>query len=172
MADKITTIIEQTVKATIKAMLVQEKPSDIFKATEKRLRAYPILCDNVEDLYPKDIADLKKEGVPGRSKSIVFWSNSGGVKMAPEELQQHRIEIVQAKAAADQREVDTMAAAMDYIDSDPYKMIIYDYYFSNKSVDDIAAESNIHPNTVMRNKNRLVRVLACRLYGAQALGGA
>jgi len=169
MSDKMKTIIAETVKATIKEIMVQDRPQDVFKQTEKRLRAYPILCDNVEELYPNDIADLKKEGAPGRSKSIVFWSSTGGMKMSPEELQQHRIEIVEAKQAADQAEVDVITEALNYIGEDPYKYIITDYYFENKSIDEIMKDLAISENTVLRNKNRLVRTIACRLYGIRAV---
>ena len=89
--------------------------------------------------------------------------------MSPEELQQHRIEIVEAKQAADQAEVDVITEALNYIGEDPYKYIISDYYFENKSIDEIMKDLAISENTVLRNKNRLVRTIACRLYGIRAV---
>lgn len=169
-------LIEKVVKKVYGAALLmgmekeKNEVKDTFKQTESRLYAYPELIDNICK-YNKDIEDLKKES-PGRSKDIVcFSTNGGGVRLSTEEIQEARILMVQKKILRDQAEIDEINFALQSIQADTYYKAVDMKYFKGKSDEEIADTIHCDPSTVRRNKNRLVRKLAVKLYGAQAVTG-
>lgn len=167
-------IIEQAVKKAVNAavMVGVEKgkceAKDAFKQTESRLYAYSALIDNIEK-YNQDIDDLRKE-TPGRSKDIVFFStHGGGTRLSADEIQEARILILQKKIYRDQTEIDEIDFAIQSVVDDFYYPVIKMKYFEGKSDEEIAEALNCDASTVRRNKNRIVRRIAVKLYGAQAV---
>lgn len=172
MNDKeIRKIIVETIKQTVPLVLAQRQPprTSGYKATEQRLYAYPVLQDNVRNRWPADIEDLKREKITESSKSIVRWSEQGGVKISPEERQEARILALQAKLERDRQELAVMDRALNTIRMDAAYPWLEDFYFRHKDLDAIAAENETTRQQVARCKAALVRVLALRLYGAEAL---
>ena len=165
-------LIKDTILATVPYVSAAQKNAhkSFYQLTEGRLWAYPILQDNVNRKYLLDIADLKKEKVPGKSKSIVFWSpTSGGEKPTPEEAQAERIALVELKLAKDTEEIRILDEALSYIAKDQYAQIIDLFYFQNFSATEIADKLPLGTSTVIRQKSRLVKTLALKLYGSFAL---
>lgn len=166
-------IIEQTVRKVIKegifigAEKAKAEPQNAFQQTEVRLYAYSALKENIEK-YNKDIEDLDKED-PSKSKSIVVFSAVGGGRLTPKEIQEGRKLMLQAKIYRDQSEIDEINLALVTIEQDEYYGIISKKYFEGKSDDEIAEGLSCDPRTVRRNKKKLVRKIAIKLYGAQAL---
>ena len=138
-----------------------------YKETEKRLYAYPVLIQKIADDKEK-IIELSTHGAPGRSKSLVRFSTSGG-RIDPEEKLDALIKDLQAVMARDQHEVDTIAGALDTIAKDPFYSVIAGKFIHLQADDEIAASIPCDPSTVRRNRGRLIRRLAVWLYGAQAL---
>lgn len=164
-------LVAETVKQTVPLVLAQRVlvRQTGYKATEQRLYAYPVLVDNVRNRWPQDIEDLKREPVGQTSKSIVKWSVQGGVKLSPEERQEARILALQAKLERDRQELAVMDRALNMIKMDVAYPWLKAYYFEGKDMDTIAEENNVTRQQVARAKSALVRVLALRLYGAEAL---
>lgn len=164
-------LITETVRQTVPLVLAQRVPlrQSGYKATEQRLFAYPVLVDNVRNRWPADIEDLKREKVTETSKSIVRWSEQAGVKLTPEERQEGRILAVQAKLERDRQELAVMDRALNSVKMDAAYPWLEAYYFQGKDLDTIAEEAGTTRQQVARSKAVLVRVVALRLYGAEAL---
>ena len=164
-------LIKETVLATVPLVMAApaNRQKSFYQQTEVRLWAYPILQDNVNKKYPADIADLKLEQHTGKSKSIVFWSGTGGEKVSPEESQKMRIAAVEVRLAKDKEELRVLDEALSYIANDQYYPVIEQHYFGGLDVEKIADQLGTSVSTVVRNKSRLVKTLALRLYGAYAL---
>lgn len=163
---------KKLIKDTVKEVLAQhhrDKTWNAYKATEARLRAYPVLKDNVENVYPADIADLQRERVSGKSKDIVMWSTSGGLPISPEERQEAKILAVKMKLARDRESLRELDRALVSINTDVWYSAFADYYFVNVPLDQLAENMHESIPAVQRNKARLVKILAVRLYGADAL---
>lgn len=172
MNDKeIRKIIAETVRQTVPLVLAQRQPPrpSGYKATEQRLYAYPVLVDNVRNRWPADIEDLKREPVGETSKSIVKWSVQGGVRITPEERQESRILAVQAKLEHDRQELAVMDRALATIKMDAAYPWLEEFYFQRMDIEAIAEKHETTWQVVAKGKAALVRVLALRLYGAEAL---
>ena len=161
-------IILQTV-STVLASKQLPKPLNYYKMTEARLYAYPTLKYNVENVYPADIADLKREKTAGRSTSIVMYTKGGGEKFTPEEAQERRIMLVELKMHTDEEELRLMDDALEYLQRERYCGCIRSFYIEGKPLEQIAKESELAPVEMGRVKSRLVKQLSIRLYGAMAL---
>lgn len=164
-------LIAETVRQTVPLVLAQRQPprTSGYKATEQRLYAYPVLVDNVRNRWPADIEDLKREPVGETSKSIVKWSVQGGVRITPEERQESRILAVQAKLEHDRQELAVMDRALATIKMDAAYPWLEEFYFQRMDIEAIAEKHETTWQVVAKGKAALVRVLALRLYGAEAL---
>lgn len=167
-------LIEQAVHKAVKATMflgaeqAKTETKNIFKQTEMRLYAYPELRNNITK-YTLDIKDLRRES-PGRSKDIVFYStHGGGTRLSAEEVQEGRIMVLQKKIYRDQTEIEEIDFALQAIANDEYYKVIEMRYFKGMKDEEIAESVSCDPSTVRRNKNRLIRKIAVKLYGAQAV---
>lgn len=164
-------IIKETVQEVLPQLLTQrqkDKPWNAYKKTEARLYAYPVLKDNVEHVYPDDIADLQREGVSGKSKDIVMWSCHGGDQtITPAERQEAKILAVRIKLERDRESLVELDRALSYVKNEPDYMVLENYYFHQIGLDALAEDLNCSAQTVQRMKTRLVRQVSLRLYGAE-----
>ena len=140
---------------------------NVFKQTESRLRAYPILKTNIIK-YKEDIEDLRTEQVTRRSKDIVKFSISGS-RLSDDEIQQGRIMDLEIKIERDQKEILEIEEALKLISGDEYEKVITLRYFKDKYPVEIGDIIGCDESTARRNSNRLVRKIAIKLYGADAL---
>lgn len=168
-------IIEEAVKKAVNTSILlgmdkaKADGKEAFKKTEQRLYAYPELKKNIEKYYA-DIEDVQLEGATRKSKDLVFFSpGMGGTRLSAEEIMEGRIAVLQKKIYRDQSEIDEIDFALSAINGDEYYQAVALKYFEGKTDEMIAEEINCDQSTVRRNKNRLVRKLAIKLYGAQAL---
>ena len=168
-------LIEEAVKKAVSATVLfgKEKTTadgkEAFKKTEQRLYAYPELKKNIEKYYA-DIEDVQLEGATRKSKDLVFFSpGMGGTRLSAEEIMEGRIAVLQKKIYRDQSEIDEIDFALSAINGDEYYQAVALKYFDGKTDEFISETVHCDPSTVRRNKNRLVRKMAIKLYGAQAL---
>ena len=145
---------------------------DYYKAAERRLYAYPDLVLNLEK-YDLDVEDVKTEanipGAGGRSKSIVYRPVTGGCIIAgKDEILEGKLAIIDSKRKRDQEEIDEVKYALGAIENDPDYMIIEYKYFDNMPEKEIADKVFCDERTVRRHKNRLLRKVMLRFYGADA----
>lgn len=167
-------LIDQAIRKAVDTALAvgvrhgKEDVKNAFSQTEVRLYAYPDLQANIEQ-YQLDIKDLEKEE-PGRSKSLVFFSTAGnGIRLSEDDIQQARIMVIKNKIRRDEEEIEEINRALKPIKDDPYYSIVELKYFKGKTDDEIAESIPCDPRTVRRNKNKLVRRIAIKLYGADAV---
>ena len=159
-------IINRAVIATRQSCA--REPKDAFKATEKRLYAFPILKAKIADDYEM-IEEIKAYGVRGKSNSITrFMKNS--VRLDPEEVKEGLIIDLRASIASNEYEINCILKAIHQIEDDEYQEIIKLKYFEQKTDDEIADLMHCAPRTVRTHKSRLVGRIAVFLYGAGALG--
>ena len=161
-------VIEEAVKKAVSAMYAERdsRPDNCYKQTIKRIRALPILQERVEDYR----ARLGENGnlMPGKSKSIVRFSASG-VRADPEEMLEAVRKTTEAHLAADQEEIDIVTAAITCVQEDFYYPTVYDGLVQHKSDAELAEQLYCDESTVRRNRSRLIRIIAIRLYGVEAI---
>lgn len=145
----------------------EQRPKDIYRATERRLYAYPDLKERVER-DKQYLRDLLTEGAPCRSKDIARFQRSGR-RLSDEELVEGLVKDVQASIAADEFEIQAMENALAPLTSDPYYLVISGRYFDRLTDEQIADKIPCDPRTVRRNRGSLISRLAVRLFGAEAL---
>ena len=161
--------VEEIIYKAVNAqrMASERQVKDTYAATEKRLYSYPIIKLKIQRDREK-IQDIRQNGLPNRSV-LVIRHQKHGVHLTPEELEDDKIQDLEAQIAVDTQEIETIDEALAIIAGDPYAEIIRLKYFEGKSGDEIAALLSCDPGTVSRNKSRMVGRLAVFLYGMAAV---
>ena len=158
-------VINQAVIAT--RLSCAREVKDVFKATEKRLYAYPVLISKTNDDV-KMLEEVKQYGVHQKSHSITRFMRSG-TRLDTDDIKQAVIIDLEAAIAADQHEINRIEKALAQIEDDEYQALIRYKYFEQKSEEEIAELMHCAPRTVRAHKARLVGRLSVFLYGAGAL---
>ncbi|GHV45063.1 hypothetical protein FACS189492_2220 [Clostridia bacterium] len=140
----------------------------IIKA-ERRLYAYnDLVAKDKNDRL--DLAEMRRAGVvEGGSKDIIFQRASGGARVSPQELWQIRVEAMTTRIKETTRELCRLREAMKSVRDDAYGEIIPLKYMEGKTDEAIAEILNCDVSTARRNRKRLLRKIAVRLYGAEAM---
>ena len=161
--------VEEIIHRAVHAQRVasERQPKDIFKATEKRLYAYPVIKLKIEDDRER-IEEIEQHGAPGKSKSVVRFQKSG-IRLSPAEIAEVLITDINAQIASSEYEIDTIDKAINIIAGDQYADVITFKYFDGKTDEEIAKLIPCDPSTVRRNKSRLVGRIAVFLYGVAAV---
>ena len=162
------TVDEVISKAVIATRLsYAREPKDVFKATEKRLYAYPVLQAKVKDDEGM-LEEVRQYGIHQKSHSITRFIRNG-IRLEPDEIKEAVIIDLKAAIAADRYEIGRIDKALEQIADDEYQDLIRYKYFEQKSEDEIADLMHCAPRTVRAHKSRLVGRLSVFLYGAGAL---
>lgn len=137
-----------------------------YQQTEQLLYNYLGLKRIVEE-RKQEIADLRKYGVPKKCGGVTEYVQKGGLPggIVLEE------ESVESAVANVQRSVEGTVAVIVLIDkcmaalkTDPYYPILEMRYFEGRTQEDIAIALGCNQATIARNKSRLVKELAMRLF--------
>lgn len=143
---------------------------NIYRETERRLRAYPTLKANIAR-HEADIEDIKHEEMGKSTDIVMFQSHSGKTPESDlEELRQEKIFSITEKILRDSKETDEIDVALEYTKSYEYYRIIPLLYFENKTQQEIEKELNCDRSTIWRNRKMLVNRISEVLYGADAIG--
>lgn len=137
-----------------------------YAATERRLYALPILRERVQD-NKEELSELENCGIEAlrhHSSSLVKLIRPG-MRLTPEEVHAAQMAELRGRLAADEREVRKMQNALNCIADDPYYLTIELKYFLGVKDTDAALRLKCDPATVRRNRHRLVKRMALRLYG-------
>ena len=119
----------------------------------------------------EELAELENYGVDGLrhvARSYVSMIKPG-MRITPEEAHTVQMARLRAQLNSDELEVRRMKRALALIEDDPYYEIIKQYYYRCKPDSAISYRMNCDTATVGRNRRRLVKKLALRLYGADVL---
>lgn len=161
--------IEKTSKKTADEILSILKSNNLikpelnfYKKTELVLYNYPKLKLAVEQKQ-EDINYIEDNGLPKKSKSIVFYSTSGG-NISNSDRYLEIIEKYKAEKIETEREIQRIETAISKIKDDKYFEIIKLKYFDNIKEEDIALQLEKDVSTVYRNKKRLINSIKIILF--------
>ena len=172
MDKEIKRYIDETAKkvlASITPVTNKTGYKNCYKQTEARLYAYPVLQENIKR-YEQDIKDLEREKITCRSKDLArFSACATGIRLTPEEIQEGKIIGVQIKLERDRKEIEEIEKAIDDISGDSYFQVISMRYFEGLNDNIIASQLPCDERTVRRNRSRIIKKIALKLYGAEAL---
>ena len=151
--------------------MYSDDAKELYKQTERRLYAYNDIKAKLENDI-KDIEDLKKEGIPKRSKDIIYRDVSGNGQLSSEELQelqQIKIDKISKQAQDCRRELSRLDDALKAINDDDYGQIIRLKFIEKKRDEYIAELMCCDASTIRRHRSKLVKRIAIRLYGESAI---
>ncbi|MBQ9832209.1 MAG: hypothetical protein IJO48_00605 [Clostridia bacterium] len=153
-----------------KRLTAHEIEKTAIQATERRLYALPILMQRIED-NKEELEELESCGTDalrGHSMSLVRLIRPG-MRLDPDEVHEAQLAELRARLAADEREVKKLQAVLWDITEDPYYPAIDMKYIKGATDAEIAKKLCCDPSTVGRNRARLLKRMAIRLYGSPLL---
>jgi DNA-directed RNA polymerase specialized sigma subunit len=167
MSDKITQIIEKTVKAAIKELknsgMIKDQKTP-YQKTEMLLYNYRSLQDNIIQ-KELQIKTIQEEGVPKRSASITSYSPGGSIEVKDEmEKAEDMIQAIQGSIRYTTKYLNLIGESLSNLQNDPYYEIIPMTYFERLTREDIAEFFQCDVGTVSRNKSRLINKLQIQLF--------
>lgn len=171
-------IIATTVKETITQLgLVNATPKPVkeksaYAKTEALLFNYRGF-KRIVDERMAEIEDIKKYGVPQKGGAVVeYGGNCGGTPrgiVLPEESVDAAVRRVEASVQDTVQAIALIDRCMAQIKSDPYYDVLEMLYFEGRTQEDIAMTFGCSQVAISKNKSRLVRELAMRLFPNQAV---
>jgi RNA polymerase sigma factor (sigma-70 family) len=115
----------------------------------------------------EEIESLRTYGVPRKSTDIVQWSGGSGSvggTVLPEESVERAVRTVEESMRDTVQAIALVDKCMGALSSDPYYKVLEMRYFDGRTLEDIGAYFNCDHSTISRNKSRLVKELAMRLF--------
>jgi hypothetical protein len=167
-------IIKKAVEAALQAGRAAQRAESLepYKQTERRLYALPHLEEKIAaDKENLEFYTQSGEGFTfhqGTSKSIVRFERTG-YRVSQEDIREAMIKDLESRIAADEEEVQVVRAALRAIEADYYFPAVEGKYLLGKDDDNIGEDLACDASTVRRNRGRLVRIVAIRLYGIIAI---
>jgi RNA polymerase sigma factor (sigma-70 family) len=122
----------------------------------------------------QEIADLRMYGVPQKSGCAgggerVQTSRTVQGIVLPEESVENAVRAVEASVQGTVQAIALIDKCMAALKGDPYYRILEMRYFEGRTQEDIALELNCSQVTISKNKSRLVKDLAMRLFPNQVI---
>lgn len=149
------------------------KEKTAYQKTEQLLYNYRAFQKIVQERM-EEIEDIKKYGVPKKSGAIVeYGGNVGGTPrgiVLPEESVESAVQRITDSVQDTVQAISLIDKCMAQLKSDPYYCILEMRYFDGRTQEDIAYQLNCSQVTISKNKGRLVRELAMRLFPNQVVG--
>ena len=153
---------------------VQTKKSDksAYQKTEQLLYNYLGFKRIVQDKM-QEIEDLRKYGVPQKSAMSggerVQSSRSNVGIVLPEDAVEDAVRTVQASVQGTVAAIALIDKCMATLKRDPYYDVLEMRYFEGRTLEDIGVYFGCDHTTISRNKNRLVKELAMRIFPDDAI---
>ena len=122
---------------------------------------------NIPALEEK-LRDMKTNGAPTRSKSIVRFQRSG-YRVDPEEMLEAIIRDLEATIAATEDQIETTTRAMETFKDDPFYPTVTGRYIDRYEDEDIADDLGCSTTQVWRQRSRIVKDIAILLFGTDAV---
>lgn len=151
-----------------KAATKTKSEKTAYQKTEQLLFAYNGFKRIVEE-RKQEIADLRKYGVPQKSAGAVGGtrvqsSRSNVGIVLPEDAVEDAVRSVEASVQGTVQAIALIDKCMYSLRTDPYYDVLPMRYFEGRTLEDIGVYFGCDHTTVSRNKNRLVKELAMRLF--------
>lgn len=150
--------------------LVPTRPKNektAYQKTEQLLFNYLGFKRIVEE-RKQEILDLRKYGVPqkcgGTSGERVQTSRTNVGIVLPEDAVEDAVRSVEASVQGTVAAINLIDKSMAALRNDPYYKILEMRYFEGRTLEDIGVYFGCDHTTISRNKSRLVKELAMRLF--------
>ena len=169
------TIVELVIKTTLdtlekRNLITSEKPEKTaYQKTEQLLFNYNGFNRIVAE-KKQEIEDLRKFGVPKKCGGVTEFVQKGGLPQGivlEDESVEDAVRSVQRSVQDIVQVINKIDNAMCVLRSDPYYPILEMRYFEGRTQEDIALELKCSQQNVSKNKSRLVKELAMRLFPDQ-----
>ena len=152
---------------TINNVAPKKTEKTAYQKTEQLLFNYNGFLRIVEE-RKQEIADLRKYGVPGKSAMSggerVQSSRTNVGIVLPEDAVEDAVRSVEASVQGTVQALALIDKCMAALKRDPYYDILPMRYFEGRTLEDIGVYFGVDHTTLSRNKNRLVKELAMRLF--------
>lgn len=171
IATTVVTVLEQ--KGLVGSPQPKKSERTAYQKTEQLLFNYNGFKRIVAE-REQEIADIRKYGVPQKSggamggERVQSSRNVQGIVL-PEESVEAAVRTVQASVEGTVQAIALIDKCMAALKSDPYYKILEMRYFEGRTQEDIAVEFNCSQVTISKNKSRLVKELAMRLFPNQVI---
>lgn len=141
-----------------------------YQKTEQLLYNYLGFKRIVEERMA-EIEELRKHGVPQSCavKEYVDKGNTVQGIVLEEESVENAVRTVQASVQGTVQAIALIDKCMAALKNDPYYKVLEMRYFEGRTQEDIALSFNCSQQAISKNKNRLVRELAMRLFPNQSI---
>lgn len=172
--DLVVLVVNTTIKTLEDKKLLapstkQEKTA--YQKTEQLLYNYTGFKRIIRE-REQEIDDLRKYGVPKKSKSITQYGGVSGTvqqMILPEESVESAVRTVQASVQGIVQIVTLIDNSMAMLQHDPYYKILERYYFEGRTLEDIGLDFGSSQKTMSINKSRLVKELALLIFPDQVI---
>ena len=156
-------------KASVSEKPKQEKTA--YQKTEQLLYNYRGFQRIVEE-RKQEIDDLRRYGVPQKCGSVGERVCSSPVQsgiVLPEESVEIAMHNVEKSVQGTVQAITLIDKCMASLRNDPYYSILEMRYFEGRTQEDIAVSLGCNQTTVARNKSRLIKELAMRIFPNQVI---
>lgn len=165
---------ELVAQAVVKALEGKTPPKEkqektAYQKTEQLLFNYPGFKRIVAERM-QEIDDLRRFGVPKKCGGVSEYVAKGGLPrgiVLEEESVESAVATVQRSVQGTVQAITLIDKCMAALQYDPYYPILEMRYFEGRTQEDIAVALNCNQATIARNKSRLVKELAMRLFPDQ-----
>lgn len=150
---------------------VEKHEKTAYQKTEQLLYNYIGFKKIVQERMD-EIDEIKKYGVPKRTPIGGNITGKGGTPrglVLEEESVDAAVHRISSSVESTVQAISLIDNCMASLKSDPYYMILEMRYFDGRTQEDIAAYFGVTQVTISKNKSRLVRELAMRLFPNQAI---
>ena len=145
----------------------KQSEKSAYQKTEQLLFSYNNFKKIVEE-KKQEIVEIETYGVPGKSAMSggerVQSSHTNVGIVLPEESVENAVQKINCAIQTTVQGIAMIDKALASISSDPYYEIIKMRYFEGRTLEDIGVYFNCDHSTISRNKSRLVKDLAMRLF--------
>ena len=170
LKNEIEVCINKTAEKTAKEVVELFKKQRLIKFDMSFYKKTEIVLYNYEKLKlavkqkEEDIKYIEENGLPGKSKSIVFFSTAGNMSAGDRYVE--LIEKYKADIAETERDIARIDNALDKVRGDKYFKIIELKYLKQevKTDEEIAEMLEKDRTTISRNRNRLMNAIKTILF--------
>lgn len=150
--------IIKTVLSELETMGIIKPRNELFKNTESILYNYKAIKETIGQ-RKNQINDLKKYGIPKKSKSLCPVSKNNSIRIEDNDLLDVTIKNIEKSIIKTKTLIKYIDSILSKFMSDPYYDIIKLKYFEKKSIEEVANTLEKDVATISRNKNRLINDL-------------
>lgn len=168
LADLVAQAVVKAIGNANVTMATPKQEKTAYQKTEQLLYNYNGFRKIVKERM-EEIEDLRKFGVP-RNLGVSEFVQKGGLPhgiVLEEESVEDAVRAVQRSVQGTVNVIELIDKCMGALKSDPYYRVLEMRYFEGRTQEDIAVSFGCNQATIARNKSRLVKELAMRLFPDQ-----